>query len=608
MLNRKRQQSRPRPWSRVFASYDRLILAMVAFALLAFTLFLVAPLASLLIAPSKAIGLSYLSIYLNPPYVRLDSYGEWIKVIEREGHVKVIFDWVDHGVILNTFIASSLVTALSTFIGISVAYVMSRLEFFGKNLLRVMVIVPLLYTPFVNAFVAFKIFGPGGLFSEIPRELGLGFSVVVQGLSGMILAQTMMFWPIVYLNVYSSMVQIDPSLEEQAENLGARGFRLFRTVTLPLSLPGVAAGAGIVFLFSMEDLAAPIAFKVSNVMSMKIVDSIKSSITIEQLHPDAVVLSLIMVTVAVVWFLALKRYVGLRQYAMIVRGGRWTPRTRRPGILAKAVIYLLIFPWVLFSMTPQLGVLVYAFTEEWRGILPSGFTLDHFTYIFTDDEPSRALRNSLIYATAAVAIIIVLSSSSAYVVSRFKTKLAQPIDTLATIPLVIPGLALATGLIILFGFGPFKGTPLDPFAFGPALLLIAAYTIRKSPFTTRAVYAGLQQVHESLEEAALNLGASRSKTLFSIVIPLIGINVFSGALISFVYVMAEVSTSITIGLIDDRQAPLTAIMFDYLTGGYGGGNFINLVAAMASLILAVQLLVITLTNIVLKQRYAFIGV
>ncbi|MEB3773586.1 MAG: iron ABC transporter permease [Desulfurococcales archaeon] len=596
------------------APVDPIILLMLIIALMVFTLFLIAPLAFLFLSPRNVVSMDYLKSFLDYPYMTLSPLGdEWVISFEEGGVKHFIFTWRNYGIILNTLMAASLVTLFASIIGTIVALIMARMDFPGKNILRVLVIVPLLYTPFVNAFVIFKFFGGNGIISAITSKLG--FTVEFQDIAGMVLAQTMMFWPIVYLNVYSSMLQVDPSLEEQAENLGASGWKLFRTVTLPLSLPGLASGAAIVFIFSMEDLAAPLAFKVEDVISIRIVREILSSTTILELSPDAVILALILVTMASLWFIIIKKYVSLRQYAMIVRGGRWTPRRFKPSLLGYIFIYLVLVPWTIFSAIPQIGVLIYAFTEQWIGLLPSGLTLDNFKYIFSEEVTLSALRNSVVYSAAAVIVIIVIGVSSAYISSRVRARIAGLLDLLSTIPIAIPGLALATGLIILYGFSqastawPLKY--LNPIDYSPALLLILAYAVRRSPFTTRAIYAGLQQVHEALEESAINLGASRSRVLATIVIPLIGLNIFSGALISFVYSVAEVSTSITIGRIhpiDEGYAPMTAVMYEYLTGGYGGGNYIHIVAAMATLVLTVQLLVITLTNIVLKQRYAFIGV
>ncbi|OYT59992.1 MAG: hypothetical protein B6U75_02605 [Desulfurococcales archaeon ex4484_217_1] len=119
------------------------------------------------------------------------------------------------------------------------------------------------------------------------------------------------------------------------------------------------------------------------------------------------------------------------------------------------------------------------------------------------------------------------------------------IDLLATIPIAIPGIIVAVGYLLFFGT-VFSNTSIDPFVFSntsidpfinPGLLLIFSYSVRRLPFTTRAVFAGLQQTHVSLEEAAETLGASRTRTFFTIVIPLLAANIIGGAILAFVYSM-----------------------------------------------------------------------
>jgi ABC-type Fe3+ transport system permease subunit len=544
---------------------------------------------------------------LEYPYVAWPPLGEWVISVDRGDHKLVILRFKDMGVIPNTLIIAFSVTVLATLIGVLVAYVSARYEFPGRALLRILSLVPLLYTPFVNAFVAYKIFGDNGILYNAMIWLNLGYALEITYIAGVILAQTMMFWPIVYLNTLAALLQVDPSLEEQAENMGARGFRLFRSVTLPLSLPGVAAGAGLVFIFSMEDLAAPIAFKVDRVVSREIVRAIVGSRDIEALSVEVVILAGLLLVSALLWFIAVKQYVSLRQYAMIVRGGRWKPRVTRPGLPMYIVIYLAVFPLVVFSMLPQLGVLVYAFSGSWLGVLPSGFTLDHFRELLRDPNVISGLRNSVIYSTIAITLIVVISTTIAYVVSRVRVIGVGVLDLLATSPLAIPGLSIALGLVILYSIGPFKGSFLDPFS-NPAVLIALAYSVRKGPFTTRAVYAGLQQVHQALEEAGMNMGASRSRVLFTIVLPLIGLNVMAGAIVSFVYCMTEVSTSIVLGALNPAQAPITYVIYEYVTAGYGGGAFIHLAAAIVTLIMVLQVIAITISNYILKFRYAFLGV
>lgn len=586
---------------------DTPLFLMLLFSLTIFTFILIIPLVTLLVKPALSITLDVISSLLRYPYVSWPPLGEWFIVVDRGDYKLVIVRLKDMGVIPNTLLVAFSVTILSTILGVLVAYVVSRYEFPGRSLLRVMAVIPLLYTPFVNAFVAYKIFGEGGLLSHVMLSLNLGYTIEITYLAGVIVAQTLMFWPIVYLNTQASLLQVDPSLEEQAENMGARGFRLFRTITLPLSLPGVAAGAGLVFIFSMEDLAAPIAFKVNNVISMSVVRAITGSRDIGLLSVEVVILAGVLLVAALSWFTAVKHYVSLRQYAMLARGGRWKPRISKPGPLIYIVIYAIVFPLVILSMLPQIGVLLYAFSESWTGVIPSGFTLDHFRELFRNANVVSGLRNSLIYSTLAVSLIVVMSVVLAYTASRVKVVGIGILDILATSPLAIPGLSIAMGLVLLYSLGPFKDSLIDPFR-NPAILLVLAYAVRKGPFTVRAVYAGLQQVHQALEEAGMSLGASRSRVLFTIVIPLIGLNVVAGSIVSFVYCMTEVSTSIVLGALNPSQAPITYVVYEYVTEGYGGGAFIHLAAAIVTLTMALQIVAITISNYILRFRYAFLGV
>jgi len=586
---------------------DTPLTLLLLLSLTIFSAILVIPLASLLAKPATGVSMDVVRGLLEYPYVAWPPLGEWVISVDRGDHKLVILRFKDMGVIPNTLIIAFSVTVLATLIGVLVAYVSARYEFPGRALLRILSLVPLLYTPFVNAFVAYKIFGDNGILYNAMIWFNLGYALEITYIAGVILAQTMMFWPIVYLNTLAALLQVDPSLEEQAENMGARGFRLFRSVTLPLSLPGVAAGAGLVFIFSMEDLAAPIAFKVDRVVSREIVRAIVGSRDIGALSVEVVILAGLLLVSALLWFIAVKQYVSLRQYAMIVRGGRWKPRVTRPGLPMYIVIYLAVFPLVVFSMLPQLGVLVYAFSGSWLGVLPSGFTLDHFRELLRDPNVISGLRNSVIYSTIAITLIVVISTTIAYVVSRVRVIGVGVLDLLATSPLAIPGLSIALGLVILYSIGPFKGSFLDPFS-NPAVLIALAYSVRKGPFTTRAVYAGLQQVHQALEEAGMNMGASRSRVLFTIVLPLIGLNVMAGAIVSFVYCMTEVSTSIVLGALNPAQAPITYVIYEYVTAGYGGGAFIHLAAAIVTLIMVLQVIAITISNYILKFRYAFLGV
>ncbi|MFN3268846.1 MAG: ABC transporter permease, partial [Zestosphaera sp.] len=235
---------------------------MLIFALVLFFLFLILPLVETILLPltftierlvsGVKTGYSLIELFSDPRLFRTYSTTKPVIVAQIGNTTLINFIGWNFGVIPNTLIIASIVTLITTLLGLVVAFVMARYEFRGKLIMRVIAYIPLLMTPFVNAYVIRKLFSFDGLFSYIMSTvLGIPLRINVEGMFGVILTQSMAFWPIIYLNIYSSMMMIDPSLEEQAENLGAKGFKLFRSITLPLSLPGPAAGAAVVFLFSL---------------------------------------------------------------------------------------------------------------------------------------------------------------------------------------------------------------------------------------------------------------------------------------------------------------------------------------------------------------------
>ncbi len=590
--------------------FDRITLIQFSFSTIILFVFLLLPVLTILLA-ARYYGVSLLFQTQN---INFNPTGQLVG-ITRLGNTTIIkVTGLSYGVILNSIINSLIVTIFASLLGILVAFVLARYTFPLKTMLRIMAIVPLLMTPFVNAYVIKKLFGPTFGYNTISWFLSLitGHDVrlVFSDLAGVTLTQIITFYPIVYLNVYSAMLNIDPSLEEQAENLGSRGFKLFRTVTLPLSLPGLAAGAALVFIFSLEDVGAPIIFGVRELLSYQIY-SYFQGVRVGVENPETGALALVMLLLALTVFVGIRNYVSLKQYAMLSRGGRWVPRERRPGIKGLLAIYLIVFPLVLTTMSPQIGVLALAVSERWTQTpFPQGITLNHIADIVRIKGVFQGVVNSLLYSTLAVSLIILLGISASYVVARVRIKGIGILDTLSTMPLAIPGLVVAYGYFFFF-HKYFNDTLLDPLR-NPAIPIILAYSVRKLPFTARSVFAGLQQTHVALEEASLNLGASRARTLAKIVIPLIALNIAGGAMISFVYCMSETSVSITLGGLGGdvtspgHKAPITMVMLDLITSGRV--ESVHLAAALGALLIALQLLVIMIITLVFKQSYAFIGI
>ncbi len=617
-----RKEARTRiklPFSKRFKStmysLDKLIIVFITIGAIMLITFLLVPVLLMLwnafiTPPGTPFYENFKTIFTSRKYIRLITLGAKAWAFQTRGEELVlVIKGVNYGVLLNSLINSVIVTSVATVLGILVAFVLARYKFPGKTFIRILALVPLFVTPFINSYVIKILFGTTGPISIITKHL-FGFAVEIDSLAGVTIAQIMAFYPIVYLNAYASFLSIDPSMEEQAENLGAKGFRLFTSVTLPLALPGIAAGSIIVFIFSLEDLGAPIVFQERRLMSYLIYSGFTSETGV--ISPELAALGFVMLFLAIVSFLSIKNYVGMRSYAMISRGGRWKPRERKLGTKGLIAVYLFLLPLIIWTAMPQIGVIMLAFNI----MSPTGFHIDfgqasatYFLELFKNPNIFLYIKNTITYALVAVMIATTLSIIIGYTVSRVKIRFVTSIlDTLATIPIAIPGLVIALGYYFFFST-LFSGTPLDPTS-GPTVfqawvVLIIAYSIRKLPFVVRSVFAGFQQVHEALEEAALNLGASRRKVVFGIVLPLIISYIISGAIIGFIYISTEVSTSITIGSLRWDQAPMTFYMKNIYIGGQLAG--IQYVAAMGVLLIIFQLLAILVVILGLKQSYAFIG-
>lgn len=579
--------------------------------------FLVLPLSALVIQGFKYKGgLSmkwFIDILTSPEYISWESKGGRLFEVRRD----VMYIWgYDHGILLNSLMLAVTVTVLCSIIGIGVAMVMGRYEFKGKGIFKIILLIPLLATPFVNAYVVGKVFNPQfGLLNYLLYDVLhlLPWRVSIDGLVGLMVVQTLTYYPIIYTNVLASLNNIDPSMEEMAENLGSTGFRLFRTVTFPLLLPGLVAGAIITFVFSLEDLGAPIGFigasanpLAKNIASYQIYSSFAEALT-GDIAPKTSALALIIMIITVVSYSVVKYYTSRRSYTMISKGGRWNPRVKKPKPLVEGFIILSLTLLFILGAMPQIGTFILASTN-WAtsGTFPTKITGQYFNALFTNKDVVNAITNSLGYSVVAVFIMVIVGSSISYVVAKRDIPTKGILDLLATVPVAVPGVSLAVSYFLFFSTKFFRGTPIDPLT-DPALLLILAYSIRRLPFTTRSVYAGLQQIDKSLEEASMNLGASRTTTFVRIVLPLIVSNVISGALLSFVYSMAEVSASITLGAFREDRVPITFFISQIVYGTTSVGS-VSIGASLCILLMAVQIMAMAVSNYVLKQKASFLGV
>jgi len=600
---------------------DPLSWVMLIGALVFFALFLIAPILSILYnafifegKPSlKIFDLILSDAYYLPVGLQLDPVFPFlhldIKVrgtfFSFQGPDRLVVTGYDAGVILNSLQIALMASLLATLLGTSLAFIFARYSFPGKTALNILILLPLLFTPFIGAIGLRRMIHVDGVLNMLFYDyLHLTpFRIGVEGIFAVIVVQVLTYYPVAFLNSFNSIVNIDPTLEEQAENLGSRGLTTLRRVILPLALPGIEAGAILTFIMSLEDLGTPIVFQgtaAEKTLTYQVYSKMFSPIG--EIRPEATVLALVLLGFSLASFMVVRKYVSLRRYAMLSRGGAWKPRSQKATSWKLVVIYLFLMVTLSVALLPHVGVTLLAFGEIWGGtILPAKMSLRNFGVAFSDPEVLSALGNSLIYSSVATLIIVFLGTGAAYIVSRKDIPWKGLFDTLVTMPLAIPGVVIAAGL-----FFTYLGNPLLSPLINPAPLLIFSFAVRRFPFTVRSSFAGLEQTHVSLEEAAINLGASRLRNFTKIVLALIVLNVLSGAMLSFIYSMSEVSTSLVIGSANPKYGPLTLKMLDVLYMLAGGPG---VAAAIGLLLMLMQAAAIGLSTLLSRQRaYALVGV
>lgn len=373
-------------------------------------------------------------------------------------------------------------------------------------------------------------------------------------------------YPILYLNLVAALANVDPAMEEAAENLGCTGFRKFRKVTLPLIMPGLFAGGTIVFIWAFTELGVPLMFEFNRVTSVQIFHGIKDIGG----NPFPFALVAVMLLSTVILYAASKYFFGRDNHAMMPKatslGG---PKALPPlRALACTAFFALI---TLVAVLPHIGVILVAFSTDWYDrILPTGWTLAHFDAALGHNLTLPSIQNSLKYASIATLIDVVLGVAIAYVVVRTKLPGRQILDAMSMLPLAVPGLVLAFGYLAMTQEGKLFGF-MDP-KVDPLLILVIAYSVRRLPYVVRSAAAGFQQTSETLEEAAHNLGCPPLRTLRKITIPLIAANLTAGAMLAFSFAMLEVSDSLILAQ-KQEDFPITKAIYE-LYQLLGEGRFV----------------------------------
>jgi len=472
----------------------------------------------------------------------------------------------------NSFLLALLSTSLALLLSLPLAWISDRFLFPGKSLFSALILVPMILPPFVGAIGVRQILGQQGALNALLVQIGLQNPAApvdwlgqgqLWGVAAMI---ALNLYPIIYLNVVAALANIDPAMEEAAENLGCTGLRKFFRITLPLIMPGLFAGGTIVFIWSFTELGVPLMFDFTRVASVQVFNGIKDIGG----NPFPYALVAVMLASAVLLYAASKLTFGRSAHAMMAKAtSQGGPRPAGPVV---GPLCTLLFAAVfLVAVLPHVGVILVSFSHDWYGtVLPTSFTLDHFRLALGHEMTLPSIQNSLKYAGLAVILDLILGVAIAYVVVRTRLMGRQLLDGLAMLPLAVPGLVLAFGYLAMTQEGKLFSF-LNPVQ-DPLILLVIAYAVRRLPYVVRSAAAGFQQTSVTLEEAAQNLGSPPLRALRKVTLPLIAANLVAGGMLAFSFAMLEVSDSL---LLAQRQQdfPITKAIFE-LHQLLGEGRFI----------------------------------
>lgn len=389
-------------------------------------------------------------------------------------------------------------------------------------------LLPLVSPPFTTSIGFIFSFGPKGLISH--HLLGID-NLTAYGFWSTALAETLTYFPIAYLTLRPIIAAIDPNLEEMAFSLGGSRWRIFRTVTLPLAVPGFANAFLLLFAASLADFATPLILAGNSFPVLPTQAYLQITGMFD--FKGGAVLSLLLLVPAMAVYLLQRHWVGKRVYVTV--SGKVGQRSRSRAIApwASALLVLgsaLVAATILYFY----GLLLFASLVEAFGANNS-FTWRHYHVIFTEGLP--AIRDTLIIALIGMPLGGLYGVLVGYLIARRRFPGRQAMEIVSMINYALPGTIVGIAYLMAFNDPPLALT-------GGVMIIVACYVFRYSPTGIRATVAMLQQIDRSIEEASSSLGAGTGQTFRRITLPLIAPAFFAGLGVVFIRSMTAISATI----------------------------------------------------------------
>lgn len=494
------------------------------------------------------------------------SFSNWAEFLSKKYYLRAF---------LHSMFVAVATTGLSLLLGIPLAFFTTRYRIRGSAALNTLAVLALLSPPFIGAYSWITMLGRNGFLRLALASIGLKLPPIY-GALGIILADSLQFYPFVSLMTAGALMTIDRSLEEASENLGSRAARTFFRVTMPLALPSITGGALITFMMSLSNFGTPMIIGGNYLVLPTLAYNLFTSEVAERPGMASTVSLILMFCASGV--IALQQWASTRRkYASMLVN---RPVQKRLKGLRSFFAHLVCYFIVGLSTLPLAVVVFFSFKNTRGPVFAEGFGFESYRQIFFDVP--KTVTNSFLYSLCAVILIASVGTLLGFIVARRRTVPVKILDPLLMIPYIVPGTVLGIGYIVAFNRKPFLLS-------GTAAIIIMTYFVRRLPYSVRSASSILKQIDPALEEAGINLGSPPGRTFRTVTLPLMKAGIVSGAIMSWVTSMNELSASILLYVGRTMTMPIK-VYLSVLDGFFGTAS------AMSTILLLVTGLALYLVN------------
>ena len=458
--------------------------------------------------------------------------------------------------ILNSFKVTIAVTAVSLLLGTVLSYFYSFYHLKGAKIIFVVSILCCMSAPFLGALSWIMLLGRNGVITKFVKTV-FGIKLgSIYGFKGIMLVQCLKYYPLVFIYMNGAFRNIDNTLMEASANMGCTGVKRFFKIVLQLSMPTVLAACLMVFMQAFADFGTPMiigegyrTFPVE-IYSQYLGENGRD-------YGFAAAISIIAILITAIVFFFQQWATGKFRFSINALHPVEKKKAKGAGgFFMHLYAYLLIF----IGFAPNLYIIYLSFVNSDGAVFKTGYSFNNYK-LAAKKLLARSINNTIWFGVLALAIIIVVSVVVAYLVIRRSNPVNHAIDTMSMLPYIMPGAVVGIALVMAFGAKPFALT-------GTVAIMILNFVVRRMPYTIRSASACLMQISPSIEEAAISLGASKAKTFARITVPMMSSGIISGAILSWVAIVTELSGSII--LYNNKTITLTMSTYVQINrGNYG---------------------------------------